>query len=262
MATAKYQVGIALSGGSTRGIAHIGVLQALLENGIEPQIISGTSAGSIIGALYAAGKTPEEMLGFIKRSSLFKAFRPSFPFSGLSDLSYLKDRLKNYIEVDNFEALQKPLYVHATNLNTGEAVRFFSGSLFDKVIASCSIPLIFKPVLINGDLYSDGGIINNLPAECLRRQCKVVIGSNVVPLSHRSNRSLDSLLGILQRIFELAPSVNVRESARYCDVLIEPSEINQFNFFSLDNSDQLFEKGYEATLLQIDYIKQLLAIND
>ncbi len=256
--SAKYQIGIALSGGSTRGIAHIGVLQALIEHDIKPQIVSGTSAGSIIGVLYAAGKTPEEMLGFIKRSSLFKAFRPSFPFSGLSDLTYLKDRLKNYIDEDNFEALYIPCYVTATNLNTGEDVRFFSGSLFDKIIASCSIPLIFKPVEINGQLYSDGGIVNNLPAECLRRQCKVVIGSNVVPLSHRSNRSLDGILGVLQRIFELSPSVNVRQSARFCDVLIEPSGINEFNFFSLDNADLLYEKGYEATLLQIPYIKQLL----
>jgi NTE family protein len=256
--TSKYQIGIALSGGSTRGVAHIGVLQALIESNIVPQVIAGTSAGSIIGALYASGRTPEEMLGFIKRSSLFKAFRPSFPFTGLSDLTYLKDRLKNYIDTDSFDALEKPLYVIATNLNTGEDVRFFSGSLFDKIIASCSIPLIFKPVEINGELYSDGGIVNNLPAECLRKQCQMVIGSNVVPLAHRSNRSLNGILGVLQRIFELSPSVNVRQSARYCDVLIEPTDVNQFNFFSLDNADLLFEKGYEATMLQVPYIKHLL----
>jgi NTE family protein len=254
----KYQIGIALSGGSTRGVAHIGVLQALIENGIEPQIVSGTSAGSIIGALYTAGNSPEDMLNFVKRSSIFKAFRPDFTFSGLSDLSYLKDRLKNYIEEDSFEALQKPLYVFATNLNTGEDVRFFSGSLFDKVVASCSVPLMFKPLEINGELYSDGGIMNNLPAECLRQQCKVVIGSNVVPLSYKPNRSLNSFVGVLQRIFELSPSVNVRHSARFCDVLIEPSDVNQFNFFSLDESDKLFEKGYEAALLQVPYLKSLL----
>jgi NTE family protein len=254
----KYQIGIALSGGSTRGVAHIGVLQALIEHGIEPQVVSGTSAGSIIGALYAAGHSPEEMLNFVKRSSLFKAFRPDFSFTALSDLSYLRDRLKNYIEIDSFEALQKPLYVFATNLNTGEDVRFFSGSLIDKIVASCSIPLMFKPLEINGELYSDGGIMNNLPAECLRKQCKVVIGSNVVPLSHKPNRSLNGFIGVLQRIFELAPSVNVRHSARFCDVLIEPADANQFNFFSLDQSDQLFEKGYDAALLQIPYLKHLL----
>jgi NTE family protein len=254
----KYKIGIALSGGSTRGIAHIGVLQALIEHGIRPEIVAGTSAGSIIGALYAAGKSPEEMLGFVKRSSLFKAFRPSFPFSGLSDLSYLSDRLKNYIEEDSFEALQKPLYVFATNLNTGEDTRFFSGALFDKVVASCSVPLVFKPVEINGELYTDGGVMNNLPAECLRNQCKVVIGSNVVPLSYTPSRSLNSLVGIAHRIFELSPSVNVRHSVRFCDVLIEPQDISQFNFYSLDNVEQLFEKGYDAAQLQIPYIKKLL----
>lgn len=258
MSVPKYHIGLVLSGGSTRGIAHIGVIHALLEHNIEPQILAGTSAGSIIAALYASGKTPDDMLGFVKRSSLFKAFRPGFPFTGLSDLTYLKDRLKNYIDEDSFEALQKPLYVVATNLNTGEDVRFHHGTLFDKIVASCSIPLVFKPVEINGELYSDGGIINNLPADCLRKQCKVVIGSNIVPLTHRSNRNLDGILGVLQRIFELAPSVNVRQNARYCDVLIEPTDISQFNFFSLDDADLLFQKGYEATIHQIPYIQKLL----
>lgn len=258
MSVPKYKIGIALSGGSTRGIAHIGVLKALIDNDLAPQIVSGTSAGSIIGTLYASGKSPEEMLDFVKTSSLFKMFRPGFPFTGLTDLSYLGERLKNYIHQDSFESLQKPLYIYATNLNTGEDVRFVNGTLIDKVIASCSIPLVFKPVEIGGHLYADGGIMNNLPAECLRRQCKVVIGSNVVPLLHRSNRHLNSMMGIAQRIFELSPSVNVRHSARFCDVLIEPSDINQFNFFSLENADALFHKGYEATLLQIGYIKSLI----
>lgn len=257
MAVPKYKVGIALSGGSTRGIAHIGVLKALLEHDIVPEIVSGTSAGSIIGALYAAGKTPDEMLGFIKRTNIFKVFRPGFPLTGVTDLTYLRERLKNYIDVDSFDALKIPFYVFATNMNTGEETRFTSGTLFDKIMASCSIPLIFKPVEIDGNLYSDGGIVNNLPAECLRKQCRVVIGANVVPLSTKSNRSLDSLMGILQRTFELAPAVNARYSARYCDVLIEPTDLNQFNFFSLQDADLLFQKGYEATLLQIPYIKQL-----
>ncbi|MFZ4544966.1 MAG: patatin-like phospholipase family protein [Saprospiraceae bacterium] len=254
----KYRIGLALSGGSTRGVAHVGVLKALIENDFEPQILSGTSAGSIVGTLYAAGKTPDEILKFIKQSSLFRVFRPGFPFTGFSDLSYLHERLESFIGEDSFEALKKPIYIICTNLNTGEEVRFFKGSLFKKVVASCSVPLVFKPVEIDGELYADGGIMNNLPSECLRKQCELVIGSNVVPLRFKSSRSLGTVWGIAQRIFELAPSVNVRQSSRFCDVLIEPTDINQFNFFSLEKTDHLFQKGYEATIHQIPYIKKLL----
>ena len=253
-----YRIGLALSGGSTRGVAHVGVLQALIDYGIEPQILSGTSAGSIIGALYASGKSPAEIMEFIRGSNLFRVFRPRWPFNGISDLSYLEERLDYFIGKDSFEALQKPLYIICTNLNTGEEVRFFKGDLYQKVVASCSVPLVFKPVEIDGDLYADGGIMNNLPADCLRQKCDIVIGSNVVPLAFKSSHSLRSFWSIAQRIFELAPSVNVRHSAHNCDVLIQPADVGSFNFFSLKNADRLFDMGYEAALQQVPYIRSLL----
>ena len=107
----EHNIGIAFSGGGMRGIAHIGILQALQEHGIHPDMVSGTSAGSIIGAMYAAGKTPEEMLDFVKTTSLFKVFKPGFPLNGLSSLTYLVERLQKYIEIDSFEALEKKFYV-------------------------------------------------------------------------------------------------------------------------------------------------------
>ena len=258
MQKSKYRIGLALSGGSTRGVAHVGVLQALIDNDLQPEVVSGTSAGSIIGTLYAAGKSPSEIMDFIKGSSLLRVFRPRLPFNGISDLSYLRERLNAFIGNDSFEGLQIPLYVIATNLNTGEEVRFFKGDLYQKVVASCSVPLVFKPVEIGGNLYADGGIMNNLPADCLRQRCDVVIGSNVVPLGFSPNRSLTSLWSVAQRIFELAPSVNVRNSAHNCDVLIQPQEVSRYNFFSLKNADQLFTKGYDATMQHVPYIRQLL----
>lgn len=254
----EHNIGIAFSGGGMRGIAHVGVLQALQEHNIHPSIVSGTSAGSIIGAMYAAGKKPEEILDFIKTTSLFKVFKPGFPLNGLSNLTYLVERLQKYIETDSFETLEKTLYIYTTNLNSGEETRFQNGLLFDKIMASCAIPMVFKPVEINGQLHCDGGLVNNLPAKDLSRHAKVVIGVNVVPVEDRTNRSLDSFTGILSRMFEIVPNVNARSQAKYCDLIIEPHGLGEYHFFALDKADKIFQKGYDTAMIQIPYLLKVM----
>ncbi len=254
----EFKIGIALSGGGMRGIAHIGVLKALMENNIHPSIVSGTSAGSIIGAMYAAGKTPDEMLDFVTTTNLFKVFKPGFPLNGLSNLTYLVERLEKYIEIDSFETLEKVLYVYATNLHTGEEQRFQQGKLFDKIMASCAIPLIFKPVEIDNTLFCDGGLVNNLPAKDIHRHCKMVIGSNVIPMETKTKRSLDSFVGVVSRLFEIVPNVNARSQAKYCDVMIEPQGLSEFHFFAIDQAKTIFQKGYDAAMIQMPYIEKVM----
>ena len=100
------KIGIAFSGGGAKGIAHIGVLKALLENGIVPEIVSGTSAGSIVGALYSAGRSIEDIETFIKDTSIVKIFRlVGMPGAGFVLLAYLKERLAEFIKIDSFESL-------------------------------------------------------------------------------------------------------------------------------------------------------------
>jgi NTE family protein len=254
----KKKIGIALSGGGMRGIAHIGVLQALIEHDIYPSVVSGTSAGSIIGAMYAAGKTPLEMMDFVKKSSLFKVLKPGFPFNGLTSHAYLKEMLAKYIDDDSFEKLELPLYIVVTNLNSGKEEWIHTGDLLDVVIASCSIPLIFKPVNINGKLYVDGGVMNNLPATPLVGKCDVLIGSNVMPLNENmENRSFNSVLGIAVRIFELSIWNNTMASLFHLDILIEPKNINEANTFSLSHADITYQKGYEAAMEQMDSLLEL-----
>ena len=122
---ARKRIGLALSGGGARGIAHIGVLQALEEQGIFPEVISGASAGAIVGALYAAGKTPEEIMEFVRKASFFKMFKVAIPFSGLTKLTYLRDKLAESIPEDRFEALEKKLFVAIANLNNSHHVAVF-----------------------------------------------------------------------------------------------------------------------------------------
>ncbi|MEY4902949.1 MAG: hypothetical protein RLZZ292_764 [Bacteroidota bacterium] len=242
----KISIGIAFSGGSARGIAHIGVLKALQEADIYPTVIAGTSAGAIVGAMYAAGKTPAEMLEFVKQNSLFKVFKPGLPFNGLSRLTVVQEQLEKYIPHNSFEGLERKLYVIVTNMNTGSEERLFSGSLSKAVVASCSIPMLFSPVEINGSLYSDGGIMNNLPTDVLLGKVDMVIGVNVMPLYHTDSSNLNSVLGVGIRTFELSIWNNTMPNLLSCDVVIEPDEINKYNILSVQKADTIYQKGYEA----------------
>jgi NTE family protein len=256
-----HKIGIALSGGGAKGIAHIGVIRALLDNGIEPTIIAGTSAGSIIGALYAAGVSCDDMEKLIADSSIMKIFRVvGIPGSGLVKLDYLKERLATFIPEDSFEALNFPLYVCATNLNQGKAVYFSTGSVFDKVVASCSVPWLFKPLEINGELYVDGGITNNMPASILRDKCDILIGSNVKPkMLMQSNKDLDTFMGITQRVVDLTLWTNSKPNVKLLDVYIAPEKVNEFSFFSMTKVKELCDIGYEETMNQMPKLKRIIA---
>lgn len=242
----KPKIGIAFSGGGARGIAHVGVLKALLENGIEPQVISGTSAGAIVGALYAAGKSPEEMLAFVKDSKLFKLITVGIPNRGFTKLTYLRERLSQTIAEDRFEALDKKLIVAISNLHTGACEMVSSGPLFDVVVASSSIPLVFKPIEINGQLYVDGGLLSNLPAIPLLEEADFVIGVNVMPQVELHDTSLQSLIGVAARCFELSIVSNSRPDMEQCHFVIEPKAVHSYHIFQFSQYEALYQIGYEA----------------
>jgi len=254
------RIGIAFSGGGAKGIAHIGVLKALLENGIVPDVVSGTSAGSIMGAMYAAGRTTDEMETFIKDTSIVKIFRlVGMPGAGLVRLAYLKERLAEFLHEDSFEALKLPLFVCATNLNLGKAVFFSSGPLYDIVIASCSVPWLFKPVEIGGSLYADGGIVCNLPATPIRPLCDMLIGSNVKPkVRIEENKELQTFVGISQRVADLGLWTNSKPNIKLCDVYIASEKVNEFSFFNLRKTKELVDIGYEAAMEQMPKLLKLL----
>ncbi|HNT51348.1 MAG TPA: patatin-like phospholipase family protein [Cyclobacteriaceae bacterium] len=145
--------GLVLSGGGARGIVHIGVLKALDEMGITFDCISGTSAGSIVGALYAAGHKPDSIFDLVKNLSVFKAVRPAFAWTGLLTLDGLKDVLIKNIPNNDFNKLKIPLTIAATDIKNGQIHYFNNGELIPAVLASSSIPAIFNPVHLNGKLY-------------------------------------------------------------------------------------------------------------
>lgn len=241
-------IGISFSGGGARGIVHLGVLKALLENNVKPEIISGTSAGAIIGALYAAGYSPDESLNIIRQTKVLSIFKPSYSWKGLLSIDKLGKLLEKYLPA-RFEDLDKELVVAATDINNGRTEYFKKGELILSILASCAVPLIFKPVRINDKNYVDGGLLKNLPAEAIRKKVDVLIGVNSNPTGKAEN--LDNARLVMERSSLLAIGVNARSSLKKCDIIIEPGDMNRYSGFGLAQAQEIFDYGYEFTLQNI-----------
>lgn len=244
----KYNIGIVLSGGAARGFAHLGVLKALNEKGIYPDIISGASAGAIIGAFIAHGKTPDQVYKLLKNKKITDYTKIHLPVSGFFGLEKLTKILKEDIKVKNIEELEKPLYVAVTNLNKGVVEYHNKGPLNEIILASSSIPIIFSPVNINDTLYVDGGLLDNIPIKPLINNCKKIIAVNVLPV--QKSGKLDNMIKIAARTFQVSINANVRYVKLKSDLYIEPEGLTKYNIFDTKNTDVLFELGYE-------YVKKL-----
>ena len=248
------RIGLALSGGGARGVAHIGVLRALEEHGIEVDVLSGTSAGAIVATWYSAGLTFEQMLEIVAESSLFKAFKLVIPNTGLTSLSYLKERLAKVISADNFSVLKKPTYIAISNLNKGQLEVRSEGILFDVVTASSTIPLIFKPVEIDGEIYVDGGVFCNLPVEPIKNEVDYTIGVDVMPAVEWDSKSLNGWFGIGIRCFELSVHANSLGQKQLCDHVIEVEKAVSYHTFQFNKHQELEELGYQAAIASMDQI--------
>lgn len=238
-------VGITLSGGGARGAAHIGVLRALAEFDIQPARVMGVSAGAIAGVLYCSGMSADDMLAFSAEISMVKVIKFGIPRTGLTTMDYLRERLRLAVPVDDFAALEKPLIVGATNLNTGRFQTLESGSLYEAIAASCSIPFVFKPVEIDGQLFVDGGIMNNLAVAPLEETTDYVIGSNLIPDKEVTTDELSSVIGISWRCFDLSVKANAADCRRRCDLLFEPPAVADHNIFSFRKIRELHDIGYD-----------------
>ena len=255
-----YRIGLALSGGGARGFAHIGVYKAMEELGICPGIISGTSAGSITGAMFASGRTAEEAMTFFKEKKLLDFARPTMSRTGLMNMNGLERHLAEFIKVKRMEELRIPLVITATNLNLGIPAHFKEGELIPRIIASCSVPIVFSPMTIDGFQYVDGGVFMNLPVRPIRDLCEVAIGVHIDPVEPESH--VKNMLQMAERSFHMGILSNMNEDTRLCDVVVMPKHISQYNMFDLSNMDSLYEEGYKQalTVFSRPKVKALLGI--
>jgi NTE family protein len=238
-------IGLVLSGGGVRGMAHIGVLQAMKEFGLNAKIVSGSSVGALIGALYANGNCREDMMRFFKETPLFKYNFLTIVKSGFIDTDRYIDIFKQYFPEDSFEALEKKLYVVATNLQKGEEEFFSSGELIRPLLASAALPPVFSPVELNGNLYADGGVMNNFPIEPIKKNCDFIIGSNVSVTKELEKKDLKNSFQLTSRVTGLMIYASAKNKLADCDILVSPVELENIGILDRKGLIKAYNIGYE-----------------
>lgn len=239
------KTGLVLSGGGARGISHVGVLKALDEFGVKIDCIAGTSAGSIVGSLYAYGYSPDQIMEIIQATSFVRAMRPAWSLTGFLSLDGLRDVLKKYMPENSFEALKLPITIAATDLRKGKAAYFSSGELIPAIMASCCVPAVFRPVEFNGNFYVDGGVLDNLPVKAIESQCDFIIGSHCNYINEHFD--IKNIRTVLERSLLMAINGNTSLSKNKCHVLIEPPDVGRVSGFEIGKANDLFTIGYKHT---------------
>jgi NTE family protein len=238
-------LGLVLSGGGARGISHLGVLKALEEFGVRPDYISGTSAGALTGALYSYGYKPDQILEFVLTTSFFRSMRIAWTWKGLLSLESLHTILLKYLPINSFDSLKIPLVVAATDLKNGKVEYFSEGELIGPLLCSSCVPAVFNPYRFNGQLYLDGGIMDNLPVKAIYDKCDVIIGSHCNFIT--SEFDVKNLRSVIERTLIMAINGNTTISKSLCDVLIEPPEVGRYSGFDVSKAREIFDIGYQYT---------------
>lgn len=290
VAASRPRVGLVLSSGGARGLAEIGALKVIEEAGVHVDVVTGSSMGSIIGALYAVGYTPDQIERValaINWNELFNdrlarnqlpmknrkkddryllslpvvAWRPRLPaglVAGQNIYSLFVELTWPYFEVADFRELPREYACVATDISTGESVVLDHGSLPDAIKASMSIPSVFTPVRIDGRLLVDGGVVNKLPAEVARNMgCDILVGVDVSG-ELLPTEKLDNLVGILNQTIDVTLDPTHQAQKRMCNVLIMPNT-DRFGTRDYAKVRDLIRLGEEAAR---EHFAELRAIAD
>ncbi len=241
------KIGLVLSGGGHRGVAHAGAIKALEEHGVLPTIISGTSAGALVGALYAAEYPPEEIVSFFKNAKIFSFSRYSRKKPGFLDMDTFRKFLLEYFPDNSFDSLQKKLYVTTTDLLKGTTKVFHKGDLISSILASASFPGVFTPVSIDGSLYSDGGILDNFPIDPIEHLCEKIYGIYVSPSRKMKMEDFKHSYDVMERAYYLKIHNSSVEKFSRCHLVIYPDKLSNYGLFKTNHLDEIFEIGYRAT---------------
>ena len=284
------KVGLVLSGGGAKGLAHIGALKIIDSLGIRVDYVAGTSMGAVVGSLYASGYTgkqidsifkkvdsdnifsdnlPRAAKTFYERDNAekyavtlpfekFKIKLPSGLSTGQNNFNLISKLTLHVCEIDDFSKLPIPFFCIATNIETGEEVVLDKGNLAQAIKASSAFPSLFKPVMINNKLLIDGGVVNNYPINRLKAKgVDIIIGVDVQ--DNLANREeLASAPNILLQINNFRTINEMKLKSKQTDVYIKPN-IEDFNVVSFDQGDMIIKNGEKAARENISALKNIVA---
>lgn len=259
------KLGLALGAGGSRGVAHIGVLRALEEEGIKPSYISGCSMGSVVGACYSRGMTCDEMLEAVLKLKAVKLIDPTaIP---AKQLGLLKGMKMHNLLLDNigdvqFSDLQIPFCCVASDMLSGRLVTFDSGKVIDAVRASSSMPAIFRPVRLDGKLLIDGGVLCRVPTQqAWDMGADAVLAVDVLGNTGESVSGIKNILSMVFRVYDMmdynATELKKQLIAKKGELWITP-EIKGMSQYAVKDMDKAYEQGYAAAKAQMKEIKKLL----
>lgn len=288
LAQQPYRVGVVLSGGGAKGLAHIGVLRVLEEAGIRVDYVGGTSMGAIIGGLYAAGWSAAVLdslarannLGDVMQDRTIRAYQPFFEkkygekhalslsfkdfkialpqaFSNgqtaFDFLSGLTDRVSG---IEDFGQLPIPFLCIGTDVSDGSQVVFERGNLARALRGSGALPGVLAPVEVDGRLIADGGIVNNFPAREVREKgVDIVIGVTVEAGLYDKDQ-LQSIEKIIEQVGSYRMEARSREQLQFCDSVIRP-DIAQYGVTSFDATDSILLRGEQAARAHWDWLTEI-----
>lgn len=288
--TEDIRIGLVLSGGGAKGLAHVGVLKVIEEAGVRLDYIGGTSMGAIVGALYASGYSARELDSLFTHTDFtnliqdnvprnaktfyekedseryaltlpFTGFRISFPpalSGGQNIYNELVRALYHVRDVDDFSRLPIPFFCIATDVETGEEILLDKGYLPEAIMASGTFPSLFEPAEVNGRILIDGGVLNNYPVDEVREQgVDLIIG---VDVQHglRDREALMSATGILMQINNYRTVGAMAVKSRRTDIYIKP-DIDQYSVIDFAQRDTLIAAGEKAAHEQVEALRQAAA---
>ncbi len=253
----KLKVGIAFGGGGARGFGHIGVIKAFEEEGITVDEIAGTSAGSLIGALYAYGLTSSEMIEIAKNLKKKDILKNFLPLNNKTD--GIQNIIKSSIGDVHFDELKTPLTVVATDLNSGNELRITTGSVAKAVAGSCAFPGVFTPLDYGKFRLIDGGTRNNIPADILKTNgCDIIISVDV-NASRGSGTQSKGFVDVFMASLFISMKNNSLNGRLYSNLVIEP-DLEKFSPKSTEGYMEMIDEGYKLTKSLMPQIKQLLKL--
>ncbi len=251
------KIGLILSGGGVRGMAHIGLIKALKEFNLSADVVAGSSVGALVAGLYANGKSTDEMLHFFEDTPLFKYSFFTINKAGFLDTVKYIELFKTYFPDNSFEALQKKLFVVATNLELGEEKMFSSGELIRPLLASAALPPVFSPVEIGEFLYADGGIMNNFPKEYVDPLVNFTIGSNVSIAGEIGKKDVKNPIQMAARVTGLMIYASSKKKVQECDLAISPKALESIGLLDKKGIKKAYEIGYSETMKSLESLFKL-----
>lgn len=259
--TDRPRIGLALSGGAARGIAHVGVLRALVEHNIPIDAIAGASAGALIGGCYATG-LPIEQLEQLARTFRWRhTSRLSFSGLGVQSNAPMEKFLRRHLPVTRFEDLKIPFAAMVTDLEKGESIIYRDqGDLPFAIRASCCVPALYTPARdAEGRYLIDGGIVKNLPiTETRDLGADLVIAVDVNREGAKFFDHPRTALGVLTHVFVAVERIVSNQERETADLMIAP-KTGHIRWDQTWRSPELVELGYEATIAAMDDIKELIS---